>query len=80
MAMNLMANGTEDIGGNAFMYGLLALVSAILAAGSFYCFYAYETGMVTLVVGIVFLVATVALGGIFLSAKVNRKEDIHITD
>lgn len=72
--------GTGDLGGGTFMYGLLALVSAILAAGSFYCFYAYKSGMITLVVGVVFIIATVAFGGVFLSAKVNKKEDIHITD
>lgn len=62
------------------MYGFLAFVSAILAAGSFYCLYAYETGTTTLVLGVVFILLTIGFGGIFLSAKVNKKEDIHITD
>lgn len=80
MAMKLMANGTEDVGGENNMYGLLALVSAIVAAGSFYCFKVYGGGMIALVVGILFVFVMVAFGGVFLSAKVNRKEDIHITD
>ena len=33
-----------------------------------------------LLLGIVFLIATVGLGGFFLSGRVNRKEDIHITE
>lgn len=78
--MKLMARGTEDVGGESTMYGLLALVSAIVAAGSFYCFKMYGGGMIALLLGVLFVFLMVAFGGVFLSAKVNKKEDIHITD
>jgi hypothetical protein len=32
------------------------------------------------VLGIVFILAAIALGGLFLSGRVNREEDIHITE
>lgn len=75
-----MAVGTKADGGEISMNGLLALISAIFAAGSFYCFYAYKTGVITLVLGAAFILLTVVFGGIFFSTKVNKKEDIHITD
>lgn len=61
------------------MYGLLAFVSLILTV---LCIYAYISSANTLALigGIVFLVATVGLGGVFLSSRVNKKEDIHITE
>jgi hypothetical protein len=36
--------------------------------------------VLTLVGAIVFLIATVGLGGVFLSSRVNKKEEIHITE
>jgi CDP-diglyceride synthetase len=62
------------------LYALLALVSAVLSA---VCFYVYlnRTHETMYIVGaIVFIVLTVVLGGLFLSGRVNRKEDIHITE
>jgi hypothetical protein len=61
------------------LYLLLALVSLLLTAGSFYQ-YRETAGSVYLVLAIVFLLATVALGGFFLSGRVNKNEDIHITE
>jgi hypothetical protein len=61
------------------MYGLLAAVSLLLTIVSFWLFYSRES-TIGLVAAIVFLVATVGLGGVFLSGRVNRKEDIHITE
>lgn len=62
------------------LYAVLALVSAIIAA---FCFYKYTSGsgQTMYIVGVVvFIVATVALGGLFLSGRVNKNEDIHITE
>ena len=63
------------------LYGLLSLVSLVLTV---VCFYQYfgERGanMIWLILAIIFLLATVGLGGFFLSGRVNRKEDVHITE
>jgi ABC-type multidrug transport system permease subunit len=63
------------------MYGLLAFVSVILLAVCFYVYaYASNGNVLALIGGIVFLVATVGFGAVFLSGRVNKKEDIHITE
>lgn len=63
------------------LYALLALVSAVVAAGSFYM-YINREGQTTLYIvsAIVFVVLTVVLGGLFLSGRVNKNDDIHITE
>jgi hypothetical protein len=61
------------------MYGLFAFVSLLLTIVSFWLFYSRES-TIALVGAIVFLIATVGLGGVFLSGRVNKKEDIHITE
>jgi len=61
------------------LYGLLAFVSLIVTIISFY-YYVNNNSTPALIAAIVFLLATVGLGGVFLSGRVNRKEDIHITD
>lgn len=62
------------------LYALLALVSAIAAGVSFYKYTGSDDNKVFLVVAIVFVLATIALGGLFLSGRVNKNEDIHITE
>ncbi len=61
------------------MFGLLAFVSLLLTV---FCIYTYisSANVLALVGAIVFLIATVGLGGVFLSGRVNKKEDIHITE
>lgn len=61
------------------MNGILAFVSLLLTVVCFWLFYSRES-TVALVGAIIFLVATVGLGGVFLSGRVNKKEDIHITE
>ena len=61
------------------LYGLLAFVSLLVTIFSFYS-YINSNNTLALVAAIVFLLATVGLGGVFLSGRVNRKEDIHITE
>lgn len=60
--------------------GLLAVISIIIAAGSFYKYTQSGDEKIFLVVAIVFLLVGIALGGMFLSARVNKTEDIHITE
>lgn len=65
--------------------GLLAGVALVLTA---LCFLLY-TGRLSattadnkiwLVLMILFLIATLAFGGMFLSGRVNRNDDVHITE
>ncbi len=62
------------------LYALLALVSAIAAAFSFYSYTNSDDNKVYLVAAIVFALATIVLGGLFLSGRVNKGDDIHITE
>ena len=63
------------------MYGLLAFVSLIATVASFYLYFGGQgANVLYLILAIVFLVATVGLGGVFLSSRVNKKEDVHITE
>lgn len=61
------------------LYGLLAFVSLIATAGTFYL-YIGSSSILYLVLAVVFLIATLGFGGVFLSGRVNKKEDIHITE
>lgn len=63
------------------LYALGALVSAIIAV---FCFISIrgqaDGGLLPIIIGIVFAVLTIILGGLFLSSRVNKTEDIHITE
>ena len=62
------------------LFALLALVSAAIAAFSFYK-YVSGGGQTMYIAGaIIFVILTVVLGGLFLSGRVNKNEDIHITE
>jgi hypothetical protein len=61
------------------MYAFLTLVSALVAAGSLY-YFQQNGGMMLLVASFVFVVLTVIFGVIFMSGRVNKTEDIHITE
>lgn len=59
--------------------GLLGVVALVLFAVSFYK-YVTVAGTMWLVGWVVFLIAAIAFGGMFLSSRVNKGEDIHITE
>lgn len=60
--------------------GLLAVVSLVLTAVSFY-FYTNRGGNTMYLIGlIVFLILTLVFGGLFLSGRMNKTEEIHITE
>lgn len=61
------------------MNGLLAFVSLIIAVVSFY-FYRQNAQTLWLVAFVLFVLGTVVFGGMFLSGRVNKSEDIHITE
>jgi hypothetical protein len=60
--------------------GLLAVVSLVLTALSFWMYRSTPENALWLVGVVVFLIATLAFGGMFLSSRVNKGEDIHITE
>jgi uncharacterized membrane protein YhhN len=62
------------------LYLLLALVSLAVTALSFYMYRTSGGNSLYLVGIILFLLATVGFGGMFLSGRVNRTDDIHITE
>lgn len=62
------------------LFALLALVAAVAAAFSFYKYTSSDDNKVFLVIALVCAVATVGLGGFFLSGRIAKKEDIHITE
>ncbi|MEO6656090.1 MAG: hypothetical protein ABIO36_08405 [Pyrinomonadaceae bacterium] len=62
------------------LYAVLALVAAVAAAFSFYKYTSSDDNKVFLVGAIVGVLVTIVLGGLFLSGRVNKNEDIHITE
>ena len=61
--------------------GLLAVISLILAAGAFYLYRASEPANTLYLVGLIlFALLFVVFGGMFLSGRVNKTEEIHITE
>lgn len=61
------------------LYAVLALVSAVGAVFS-WIKYTGSANTVFLVLFGVLVIATIALGAVFLSGRVNKGEDIHITE
>jgi len=62
------------------MYALLALVSLLVFAGSFYQYTQSGGATMWMILAIVGVLGTVAFGALFLSGRVNKGEDIHITE
>ena len=60
--------------------GLLALISLAVAAGSFYYYLQSQDNKLYLGAFVIFLLIGIALGGMFLSGRVNKTDDIHITE
>ena len=58
---------------------VFALISAVIAVFSFLQ-YQKTAGALWIILTLVFLVATLILGAMFLSGRVNKTEDIHITE
>jgi hypothetical protein len=72
---------TEVIFVKDLLYAVLTLVSAAIAA---YCFVTFRGAVdnktMMLVVAIVFTLLALGFGTMFLAGRVNRTEDIHITE
>lgn len=61
------------------LYPVLALVSAIITISSFVSYKGSGNTMMV-IVALLFLLLTVGFGAMFLSGRVNRNDDIHITE
>jgi ABC-type polysaccharide/polyol phosphate export permease len=61
--------------------GLLALVSLLIAG---VCYWLYTRSnppqTIYIILAIIFAILLVVFGGMFLSGRVNKTEDIHITE
>jgi sugar phosphate permease len=59
---------------------LLAVVALVLTVASFLMYQRSGDNKLWLVGFILFLIVTLVFGGLFLSGRVNKGEDIHITE
>lgn len=62
------------------LYAVLALISAVLALVFFFQWTGSDNNRLFLVIFLIFILATLGFGGLFLSGRVNKTEDIHITE
>ena len=62
------------------LYAVVALVSAVAAVFSFIKYTNSDDNKLLLGVAIVCALITIALGALFLSGRVNKNEEIHITE
>ena len=61
------------------LYGVLALVSAVIGVVSFVKYQGSGNTML-FVVFVVFILLALGLGAMFLSGRLNKTDDIHITE
>ena len=59
---------------------LLAVVCLAVTGWSFYTYTSTAQNNLYLIIAIVFGIAMVVFGGMFLSGRVNKSEEIHITE
>ena len=63
------------------LYGLIALVSFVVAGYLFFAKRGTADGSLTpLIIAIVLIVVGIIFGGLFLAGRVNKTEEIHITE
>lgn len=62
------------------LYAVLALITALTAAFFFYSYVKSEEYTLYIVIAIIAVILTIVFGGLFLSGRVNKTEDIHITE
>ena len=64
---------------NSMLSGGLALLSAIVTVISFWQFQS-KGQTYWIILGFLFLIVTIVFGAMFLTGRVNKSEDIHITE
>ncbi|HEX8288839.1 MAG TPA: hypothetical protein VF556_12630 [Pyrinomonadaceae bacterium] len=62
------------------LYAVLALITALIAAFFFFRYIRSEENTINIVVAVLCVILTIVFGGLFLSGRVNRTDDIHITE
>ena len=64
------------------LFAILALISAVVAGYFFYSFQnqGSDGSSTSLIIGVLFALAAIGLGAFYMFNKVNRHEDIHITE
>ena len=63
------------------LYALGALLSLIIAVVCFiWMRSSSDQNTLLLIVGIVFAILTIVFGGLYLSGRINKSEDIHVTE
>jgi CDP-diglyceride synthetase len=72
--------GLEVIFVKDMLYAILAVITAVVAGFSFYRYTSGDGQPIYIVLAIVFALVTVVLGGLVLSGRVNKNDDIHITE
>jgi len=60
--------------------GLLAVVCLAITAVCFYVYTKVNPSTMFIVLAIIFAILMVVFGGMFLSGRVNKTDDIHITE
>jgi hypothetical protein len=61
------------------MFAVLALISAVIAVVTFLN-YQKSASTMMIVVAVICIVATLGFGAMFLAGRVNKQDDIHITE
>ena len=67
------------------LYAVVALISVVVAIWQFYAYLSQnvpkgQESSTSLIVGIICAIVAIVFGGLFLSSRVNRTEEIHITE
>ena len=62
------------------LFGILAVVFALAAVYFFYMFQTTENDTMNMVLGVVSILIAVVCGVAVMSKRVNKTEDIHITE
>jgi uncharacterized protein YneF (UPF0154 family) len=61
------------------LFAVLALISAVAAGYFLYSFQKYDDST-SLIIGVILALLAIVFGGLFMFGKVNRHDDIHITE
>ena len=80
---NIVGFGYFDNGGDLVsgaLNALLAIVSLAIAAVCFYVYTRVNPSSLYIALAIVFAILMVVFGGMFLSGRINKTDDIHITE
>ncbi|HQZ83745.1 MAG: hypothetical protein KF756_04895 [Acidobacteria bacterium] len=60
--------------------GILAVLAAIVGVFSIYKYMASADNKIWIVIGVIAIIAFLALGAMFMSGRMNKTDDIHITE